>query len=201
MCRRCRLGCSQSVSRAEKHTLRSRFWHKSQGIPRRKQGLEGSPELKIFANWAFSPKALLRPWAIPWIEALLVGYLGFCVQFFLSTCIFFGKPVAHARHSPPPRRVIHAIVNGKDQLVATRAARGPQAKLRSARFARLESCAAAGRLAWLDSCVAIAPAPTRAARCASKATSAVRRREGTRATSTLAASTSRKKGTPCTNSA
>lgn len=42
---------------------------------------------------AFSPKALLRPWAIPWIEALLVGYLDFCAQFFLSTCIFFGKPV------------------------------------------------------------------------------------------------------------
>lgn len=200
MCRRCRLGCSQSVSRAEKYTLHSRFWRKSQGIPRRKQGLEGSPELKIFATWAFSPKALLRPWAIPWIEALLVGYLGFCAQFFLSTCIFFGKPVAHARHSPPPRRVIHAIVNGKDQLVATRAARGPQAKLRSTRFAGETPQPVA-----LHASTRAPHEPRRqralTARCASKATSAVRRREDTRATSTLAASTSRKKGTPCTNSA
>ena len=134
MCRRCRLGCSHSVSRAEKYTLHSRFWRKSRGIPRRKPGLESSLKLRILATWAFSPREFPRPWATPRIEALLLGYLGFCAQFFLSTCIFFGKPVAHARHSPPPRRVIHAIVNGKDQLVATRAARGPQAKLRSARF-------------------------------------------------------------------
>ena len=128
------------------------------------------------------------------------GIPRFCAQFFLSTCIFSGKPVAHARHSPPPRRVIHAIVNGKDQLVATRAARGPQAKLRSARFTGETPQPVASRAS------AHAPHEPRrqralTARCASKATSAVRRREDTRATSTLAASTSRKKGTPCTNSA
>ena len=78
---------------------------------------------------------------------------------------------------------------------ACRNAHGPRSADETPRSTRL-AC-----LARLGSRVAIAPAPTRAARCASKATSAVRRREGTRATSALAASTSRKKGTPCTNSA
>lgn len=43
----------------------------------------------------------------------------------------FREARLHAQHSPPPRRVIHAIVNGKNQLAATRVARGPQAKPRS----------------------------------------------------------------------
>lgn len=34
----------------------------------------------------------------------------------------FREARPHARHSPPPRRAIHAIVNGKNQLVAARGA-------------------------------------------------------------------------------
>lgn len=80
----------------KKYTFHSRFWHENRGIPRRKQGLESSLKLRILATWVFSSGEFPRPWATTRIEALLVGYLGFCAQFFLSTCIFSGKPVAHA---------------------------------------------------------------------------------------------------------
>ena len=115
----------------KKYTPHSRFWHENRGIPRRKPGLDSPLKSRMLATCAFSPREFPRPWATPRIEALLVGYLGFRAQFFLSTCIFSGKPAAHARHSPPPRRAIHAIVNGKNQLVAARTARAPQTKPRS----------------------------------------------------------------------
>lgn len=63
----------------------------------------------------------------------------------------FREARPHARHSPPPRRAIHAIVNGKDQLVATHvvssAGESPQREIRGRN-------PAAGRLMCLGSCAA-----------------------------------------------